>query len=90
MSTNHHNSGVVLSSEAVPTPHPVDALAYVHNFDGQRSSAVNLSAEEGIATAEFSIVTLAAVGFAGLLVTILASGEVREMLLGMVRSALGG
>ncbi|APF41922.1 DUF4244 domain-containing protein [Neomicrococcus aestuarii] len=51
---------------------------------------MNLYAEEGIATAEFSIVTLAAVGFAGLLVTILASGEVREMLLGMVRNALGG
>lgn len=51
---------------------------------------LDFGAEDGIATAEFSIVTLAAVGFAGLLVTILASGEVRELLLGMVRNALGG
>ena len=46
------------------------------------------SAEDGIATAEFAIVTLAAVGFAGLLVTILTSGDVRELLLGLVRQAL--
>jgi hypothetical protein len=44
--------------------------------------------EDGIATAEFAIVTLAAVGFAGLLVTILTSGDVRELLLGLVRQAL--
>lgn len=53
-------------------------------------AGLDFGAEDGIATAEFSIVTLAAVGFAGLLVTILASGEVRELLLGMVRNALGG
>ena len=46
--------------------------------------------EMGIATAEFSIVALAAVGFAGLLVAILGSGEVRTMLLGLVRQAIGG
>jgi len=44
--------------------------------------------QDGIATAEFAIVTLAAVGFAGLLVTILTSGDVRELLLGLVRQAL--
>lgn len=46
--------------------------------------------EDGIATAEFSIVTLAAVGFAGLLVTILGSGEVKGMLVGLIRQAIGG
>jgi len=46
--------------------------------------------DEGIATAEFSIVTLAAVGFAGLLVAILSGGEVKGLLLGLVRNALGG
>ncbi|GAA3674816.1 hypothetical protein GCM10023081_11540 [Arthrobacter ginkgonis] len=46
------------------------------------------TSEDGIATAEFAIVTLAAVGFAGLLVTILTSGDVRELLLGLVRQAL--
>ncbi|WP_417219978.1 DUF4244 domain-containing protein [Arthrobacter sp.] len=44
--------------------------------------------EEGIATAEFAIVALAAVGFAGLLVSILSSGDVRELLMGLVRQAL--
>lgn len=52
---------------------------------GQRSEG---SQEDGIATAEFAIVTLAAVGFAGLLVTILSSGDVRELLMGLVRQAL--
>jgi hypothetical protein len=46
--------------------------------------------EDGIATAEFSIVTLAAVGFAGLLVAILGSGEVRGMLMNLIRQAIGG
>lgn len=49
-----------------------------------------LQGEEGIATAEFSIVTLAAVGFAGLLVVILGGGEVKGMLSDMVGKALGG
>lgn len=49
-----------------------------------------LRGEAGIATAEFSVVTLAAVGFAGLLVTILGSGEVRGMLMGLIRQAIGG
>jgi hypothetical protein len=41
-----------------------------------------------MATAEYAIVLLAAVGFATLLVAILSSGEVREMLLSLVRGAL--
>ena len=45
--------------------------------------------EAGIATAEFSIVTLAAVGFAGLLVTILSGGQVKGMLMGLISKALG-
>ena len=44
--------------------------------------------ELGATTAEYGIVMLAAVGFAGLLVVILRSSEVREMLLGMIRTAL--
>ncbi|RII43782.1 DUF4244 domain-containing protein [Galactobacter valiniphilus] len=52
--------------------------------------ARRLRGEAGIATAEFSIVTLAAVGFAGLLVTILGSGEVRGMLMNLIRQAIGG
>lgn len=45
-------------------------------------------AEAGMATAEYAIGTLAAVGFAGLLLVILRSEEVRTMLVGIVRSAL--
>lgn len=41
-----------------------------------------------MATAEYAIATLAACGFAGLLVTILRSGEVRGLLLGVIRDAL--
>lgn len=44
--------------------------------------------EEGASTAEYGIVMLAAVGFAGLLALILKSDEVRSMLLDIVRNAL--
>ncbi len=44
--------------------------------------------EGGAATAEYAVATLAAVGFAGLLVVILRSDEVRGMLTDIVRQAL--
>lgn len=44
--------------------------------------------ELGMATAEYAIATLAAVGFAGLLVVILRSDEVRGFLLTIIRHAL--
>ena len=44
--------------------------------------------EAGMATAEYAIATLAAVGFAGLLVFILRSEEVRGFLLNLIRTAL--
>lgn len=47
-----------------------------------------LHSEQGSATAEYAIATMAAVGFAGLLVVIMRSPEVRDLLLGLVRSAL--
>jgi len=47
-----------------------------------------LNSERGAATAEYAITTLAAVGFAGLLVVVLRSSEVREMLTDLVRGAL--
>lgn len=46
------------------------------------------SREDGAATAEYAIATLAAVGFAGLLVAILRSDEVRGMLTELVHRAL--
>ncbi|RZT58306.1 uncharacterized protein DUF4244 [Microcella alkaliphila] len=47
-----------------------------------------LSSDRGAATAEYAIATMAAVAFAGLLVVIMQSDEVRGILTDMVRSAL--
>lgn len=44
--------------------------------------------ETGMATAEYAIATLAAVGFAGVLVFIMRSDEVRGFLLNLIRTAL--
>ncbi|GCE75446.1 DUF4244 domain-containing protein [Cellulomonas biazotea] len=49
---------------------------------------VAAAGDAGMATAEYAIVTLAAVGFAGLLVAILRGGEVKGLLLGLIRQAL--
>lgn len=47
-----------------------------------------LADDSGAATAEYAIATMAAVGFAGLLVVILRSDEVRAMLTDLVRQSL--
>lgn len=47
-----------------------------------------LSDDRGAATAEYAIVIMAAVGFAGLLVVILRSGEVQGILTDLVQRAL--
>lgn len=47
-----------------------------------------LKDEAGAATAEYAIATLAAVGFAGLLVAVLRSDEVRAILTDLIRGAL--
>jgi len=44
--------------------------------------------EEGAATAEYAVATMAAVGFAGLLVVILRGDEVRGILTDLIRRAL--
>ena len=46
------------------------------------------AAEDGSVTAEYAVATMAAVGFAGLLVVILRSEEVRGILTDLVRNAL--
>ena len=53
-------------------------------------SGVRRVEDAGMATAEYAIATVAAAGFAGLLILILRSDEVRELLLGIVRRALSG
>ncbi len=50
--------------------------------------AAAVSDERGSATAEYAVATMAAVGFAGLLVVILRGDEVRQVLTDLVRRAL--
>jgi hypothetical protein len=69
------------STERVATPAVTpadDAAAAPQPVDGER----------GAATAEYAIATMAAVAFAGLLVVILQSDEVRQILTDLVRQAL--
>lgn len=56
--------------------------------DWTRRARIDLRDESGAATAEYAITIMAAVGFAGLLVVILRSEEVRGILTDLVRSAL--
>ena len=44
--------------------------------------------DRGAATAEYAIATMAAVGFAGLLVVIMRSDEIKTILFDLVKSAL--
>ncbi|WP_431279642.1 DUF4244 domain-containing protein [Leifsonia poae] len=44
--------------------------------------------ERGSATAEYAVATMAAVGFAGLLVVLLRGQEVRAMLTDLIKRAL--
>ena len=53
-----------------------------------RGMSERLRDETGAATAEYAIVIMAAVGFAGLLVVILRSGEVQAILTELVQRAL--
>lgn len=53
-----------------------------------RRMMTRLREETGAATAEYAIVIMAAVGFAGLLVVILRSSEVQGILTDLVQRAL--
>lgn len=53
-----------------------------------RGRVAGVPGDAGMATAEYAIVMIAAVGFAGLLVVILRSAEIREALTTLVRGAL--
>ena len=53
-----------------------------------RTIRARAALDDGSATAEYAIATLAAVGFAGLLVVILRSDAVRGMLTDLIHRAL--
>lgn len=52
------------------------------------SRPIRFEADEGAVTAEYAIATIAAVGFAALLVVVLRSDAVRDMLTELIRHAL--
>ena len=54
----------------------------------RRTLACRWRDETGASTAEYAITVLAACGFAAVLVALLASGEVRTLLMGIITSAL--
>ncbi|TLM72332.1 DUF4244 domain-containing protein [Pseudarthrobacter sp. NamB4] len=75
--------GIADQQATVVELHPGGSL----RKDARRAGRL-LGSEAGMATAEYAIATLAAVGFAGLLVFILRSEEVRGFLLNLIRTAL--
>ena len=85
-STGHHN-GSTGGNTALPAKvvelYPGAGSPLTH-----RARVRLMGSEAGMATAEYAIATLAAVGFAGLLVFILRSEEVRGFLLNLIRTAL--
>jgi hypothetical protein len=64
---------------------PLSGPARIRRVPGRRAGNVR---DAGMATAEYAIATLAACGFAGLLLVLMRSNEVRDLLLGIVRRAL--
>jgi len=73
----------------IRSPRPVSKRGPVDlpPLTSARASALFLD-ERGAATAEYAIATMAAVAFAGLLVMIMRSDEVRGILTDLVRRAL--
>ncbi|MBM7389087.1 hypothetical protein JOE37_002081 [Clavibacter michiganensis] len=74
---------IVEASPRLLPPHPARVALAV-----RRALRGCAAGDGGAATAEYAIATMAAVAFAGLLVVILQSDEVRGMLLDLVRRAL--
>lgn len=76
--------------EAVDETTPVSTSDSEEGAEGavRRRPRVRSMNDLGMATAEYAVATLAAAGFAGLLVALLSSGEVRGMLLAIVKKAL--
>ena len=60
----------------------------IPRLDRRRATTLFGGDDTGAATAEYAITTMAAVAFAGLLVAIMRSDEVRGILTDLVRRAL--
>lgn len=64
---------------ALPTPQPRKFFSQIREV---------LTDDAGAATAEYAIATMAAVAFAGLLVVIMRSDEVKQILTDLINRAL--
>jgi Flp pilus assembly pilin Flp len=80
---------MTLATPARPTP-PIASPAAGPTASRARLRSIlrRVNDDEGAATAEYAITTMAAVAFAGLLVAIMRSDEVRGILTDLVRRAL--
>ncbi|MFW7413911.1 DUF4244 domain-containing protein [Demequina sp. SO4-18] len=58
-------------------------------IDERTGRGFDPSADDGMATTEYALVTVAAAAFAGVLIALVRSDEVRELLAGILRSAFG-
>lgn len=90
--TRSSTSAVVHRDRQEPTDQPLATVTSlrpaVRQQSGDGGLPVMKRSETGLATAEYAIATLAAVGFAALLVAVLSSGEIRGMLMSLVTTAL--
>ena len=90
-SREHRSTGLHGLHAGGSSPLPANTVELYPGAGAPRTSKARvrlLGSEAGMATAEYAIATLAAVGFAGLLVFILRSEEVRGFLLTLIRTAL--
>jgi hypothetical protein len=71
-----------------PGLHPTPPRHGTRRLSRARRCLRRLAGERGAATAEYAVATMAAVGFAGLLVVLLRGDEVRGILTDLVRNAL--
>ena len=81
--------GPLSSVPPTPTIPPVPAGSVRQRFGGALARAGHTVRDEsGAATAEYAIATLAAVGFAGLLVVVLRGDDIKGMLTDIIHRAL--
>ncbi|GAA2517607.1 DUF4244 domain-containing protein [Rarobacter incanus] len=77
----HHESAI---HDTVPVGISARCRAHVAKVGNQ----MRRCGDAGLATAEYAIATIAAAGFAGLLIVVLKSDSVRGLLEGIIKSAL--
>jgi Flp pilus assembly pilin Flp len=70
------------------TTHTIQFRSLSRRLTDGRSLTHFMQDDTGSATAEYAIATMAAVGFAGLLVVILRGDDVKSILFDMIRRAL--